>query len=76
MSLFIRLADFVFFFFCFIDLAEAAAGRLPPRPYNLLINVCADSNTCFDTISLALTLGDVFSAMSVRILRPVRNVSL
>jgi len=51
-------------------------ARLLPRPRNLLIKFYAYSVTCLDTISPALVSSvDLLSAISVRILPPVSNVS-
>ena len=50
-------------------------SRLPTRPRNLPIKCCVHTVTCIETISRGFTSGDLFPAMSVRILPPVRNVS-
>jgi hypothetical protein len=51
------------------------AVRWRPLPPNFWVNFCVDSVTCFETMSPGLTSVALFSAMSVQILPPVRNVS-
>ena len=71
-SLFVIL----FFFLVFLVFRDVVRlSRLRPRPRNLLIDFCVDSVTCLEMISSALTSGDFFSAISVKILPPLHNDS-
>ena len=73
MSLFITRARFAFLLFFVTEVTTLAS--LPPSPLRLPITFCTDSVMCLDTISSGLTSGDLFSAMSVNNLPPIRNVS-
>ena len=71
-SLFITRARLAFFLFFVTD--ETPLARLRPPPRRLPIRFCTDSVRSLDTISLGISSCDLFSAMSVRILPPVRNI--
>ena len=72
-SVFVSLA-FLFWHFPLCHIRDFGAARLLSRPRSFWITFCADLPTCFATMSPGLTSGDVLSAVSVRILSPVRNV--
>jgi hypothetical protein len=62
-------------FFVLRKLPDAALRLRFPPPRNFCTKFCVEAVTCRDTISSALTSGDLFSAVSVKMLPAARRAS-
>ena len=70
----VPLCYFVSFISFSLVLDVGPLARFRPRPRNLLIKFCVYFVTGLETISPAFTSGDMFSAISDKILPPVFKV--